>query len=307
MNRINPPKALYIKLGRKGEYEKASLPAPGWLHVGWNEINHELCLSGNWEEARRINLTVYANAGTATRQTNQLQLFYKSDQTVLWITFYHGHLYWCFAKEEIIPQTDGSRIRPTMDGWRNHDIKGVVLDSSRLSGSLLALQSFRGTICNVGELEYLVRKINAETLPVEQKAIDAREALIQSLVGVIQNLHPKEFELLTDLIFRQAGWQRLAVVGETTKDIDLYLKSPISQERYFVQVKSKVSRDEFRSFSELAQERSVDEQYYLVVHQPNAWINDAAKDSPVNILLAKDITRLAVNYGLVDWLIAKSK
>jgi hypothetical protein len=54
-------------------------------------------------------------------------------------------------------------------------------------------------------------------------------------------------------------------------------------ERYFVQVKSKVSRAEFHSFSELAQERSVDEQYYLIVHQPDARIDNEASNSPVNI------------------------
>jgi hypothetical protein len=131
--------------------------------------------------------------------------------------------------------------------------------------------------------------------------------LIQSLVAIIQNLHWKEFELLTDLIFRQAGWQRLGVLGETTKDIDLDLLSPIDQKHYRVQVKSAAGKKEFQSFLSLAANETEDTHYYFVVHQPDASLVKEADNPLVRVWLPDDIARLAVNYGLVDWLIGKAK
>jgi hypothetical protein len=313
MDKINPTKALYIKLGRGGEYERECLASPGKVHVGWGDIDHALCVMGDWKAVRERNLGIYKGKQTATNQANQLRLFYESGEEVLWITFYQGHLYWCFATTEIIPLPDGSRIRPTLQGWNNFDIKGKHLDTSRLSGSLLAMQGFRGTISKVREFDYLVRKINCESSPAEQKAVEARETLIHSLVAIIQDLHWKEFELLTDLIFRQAGWQRLGVLGKTQKDIDLDLLSPIDQERYKVQVKSAAGNREFQSFLSLAADAQGFTRYYFVVHQPSRGLlreveNIKGEDKQlVKVWLPEDIARLVVNYGLADWLIAKAK
>jgi hypothetical protein len=267
-----------------------------------------MCLDRKWAEVREIEIQNYGgNPATATSQTRQLQLFYESGRDVLWITFYHDHLYWCFVEEAVTRLNDGSRFRPTLQGWFNHDIAGDPLDVSRLSGSLLAVQGYRSTICNVREFEYLVRKINAESSPAEQRAVDAREALTQSLVAIIQGLHWKEFELLTDLIFRQVGWQRLGVLGKTTKDVDLDLLSPIDQERYKVQVKSAAGNQEFQSFLAMASDNQEFTRYYFVVHRPSVGLMKQSDNPLVKVWLPGDIARIAVNYGLVDWLIAKAK
>lgn len=308
MDKIKPTHALYIKLGRGGEYEQESLAPPGSIHVGWNQVDHGLCNARNWKAVREQSLEIYhGSEQTATAKTNQLRLFYESGEDVLWITIYKGHLYWCFAKKEIIIQPDNSKIRPTLAGWNNIDIQGKPLDVSRLSGSLLAVQGFRSTICKVKEFDYLVRKINCESSPAEQKVIDARETLIQSLVAIIHELNWKEFELFADLIFRQAGWQRLGVLGKTTKDIDLDLLSPIDQERYKVQVKSAAGRREFQLFLSLAADAQGFARYYFIVHKPDASLLNEAGNPLVQVWLPEDIARLAVNYGLVDWLIAKAK
>ena len=97
--------------------------------------------------------------------------------------------------------------------------------SSALGCKLLATESFQGTICSVSERAYLIHKINGTEEPHVQAAQHALDALIASLVPIIQRLHPKDLELLTDLIFRQSGWNRIGVVGGTTKDIDLDLLS----------------------------------------------------------------------------------
>jgi hypothetical protein len=43
---------------------------------------------------------------------------------------------------------------------------------------------------------------------------------------------------LVDLVFRQAGWQRLSVLGETMKFTDMDLLEPVTGDQYQVQVKS---------------------------------------------------------------------
>jgi len=308
MGKIDPSKALYIKLGEKGRYEKECLAPPGKLRVGWHQIAHELCVAGKWEKVRKQNLRLYDGVETvATSQKNQLRLFYESGEDVLWITFFQDHLYWCFAKNEITLLSDNSRIRQTIIGWNNCDIEGNPLDTSRLSGSLLTVRGFRGTICKVREADYLVRKINCENSPDEQKAIVAREALIQSLVAIIQSLNWKEFELLTDLIFRQAGWQRLGVLGKTQKDIDLDLLSPIDQERYKVQVKAAAGHHELQSFINQAVDDQGFARYYFVVHNPEGNLVKEVDNTLVRVWLPDEIARLAVNYGLMDWLIGKAK
>lgn len=308
IEKIHPKSALYIKLGEGGNYERECLTSPGKLHVGWKDIPKELCDSGDWEAIRQLELIEYkGNKPTAANQTNQLRSFYESAEDVLWITFYGDHLYWCFAKPEVIIEMDNSRVRHTLQGWNDFDIDGRTLETSRLSGSLLAVQGFRSTICRVKEFEYLVRKINCESSPAEMKAADARQVLIQSLIGIIQNLNWKEFELLTDLIFRQAGWQRMGVLGKTTKDIDLDLLSPIDEERYKVQVKSAAGKQEFQSFLDLAADAQGFARYYFVVHKPDASLVKEADNPLVKVWLPGDIARLVVNYGLVDWVIAKAK
>jgi hypothetical protein len=308
MEKIYPRKALYIKLGKGGRYEKDCLTNPGLVKVGWNQIDHQLCLNGNWEAVRKQCLKVYKSGEQATTsRMNQLRNFYESGEDILWITFHDEYLYWCFAKKDVTLQNDNTKTRPTLAGWSNRDVLQNLLDASRLSGSLLAVQRFQGVICEVKEFNYLVRKINSLSSPIEQKAVDARETLIQSLVAIIQDLHWKEFELLTDLIFRQAGWQRLGVLGKTTKDIDLDLFSPIDQERYKVQVKAKAGMPEFNKFKSTASDNQGFARFYFVVHKPDARLIKEVDNPLMKVWLPNDIARLAVNYGLVDWLILKAK
>ena len=45
-------------------------------------------------------------------------------------------------------------------GWRDSDISGEPLLKGKLSGRLLAVQGFQGTICTVSDLDYRLHKIN---------------------------------------------------------------------------------------------------------------------------------------------------
>lgn len=310
MSKIQTHKAFYIKLGEQGDYESECLTNPGSARVSWADVPSDK-LAGkpdqiDWEAIRTLLDSNYESKGMVTNQTNQLKNFYTSGPDSLWITFYSNHLYWCFLDPAVEIREDKTKIRRTLDGWHHTDILGSPLTFSRLSGSLLTLKGFRGTICEVHELPYLLRKINGETSPEEVRAEKARDELLQSLEAIIHRLHWKEFELLTDLIFRQAGWQRVGELGKTQKSIDLELLSPITDQRIFVQVKSEAGLTKFEAFKSFSDEAS-DIHYYFVVHKPNQSLIDASTDSLVKTWFVEDIARLAVSYGLVDWLIAKAK
>jgi hypothetical protein len=306
--KINPRSAYYIKLGPGGRFEKHCIEAAQVLRLGYNEIPHELCLQGDWEVARDIFIQDRgSDPGSATRHTNQIKAFYESRDDVLWVTFYNNRLWWCFADLEITQLPDGSKHRPVKGEWKSTDINDKTLSMHQLSGSLLSMQGFRGTICSVREFDYLVRKINAEVSPEEQIAQLSFEQLIDSLVPIIQNFDWKEFELLTDLIFRQSGWQRISETGGKQKGIDLDLISPIVNERFYVQVKSRAGKKLFADFTEKTSGLDEYSRYFLVVHSPSKDLTKELETETHKLWLSDDIARLVVRYGLVEWVIRKAK
>lgn len=308
MEKINPSKAYYIKLGSGGKYEKGCIEDSHTIRLGYNEIPHDLCQNSQWEDVWTEVAQVYgSDPGATTRHVNQIRIFYEADDTTLWVTFYRNRLWWCFARSEIELLPDNSKIRPVIDSWRCENIQGQSLGTSQLSGSLLSMQGFRGTICSVKEFDYLVRKINAETSPTEQAALDAQETLLNALVPIIQGLPWKEFELLVDLIFRQAGWQRTGDLGKTQKAIDLELLSPIAQERYRVQVKSKAGLAQFEQFKTETNDTADFSRCYFVVHSPSGNLDKGQETDTHKLWLPGDLARLTLQYGLADWVIGKAK
>ena len=100
-----------------------------------------------------------------------------------WITFYGGLLWWCFVKPGVIRHQDGrGTYRETVNGWRNTDVNGGKLLSEKLSGNLLKVQAFQGTICEIKAFEYLKRKLNGQLLPEVDDASQAENQMVQKIV-----------------------------------------------------------------------------------------------------------------------------
>ena len=307
MRKINPNSAFYIKLGSGGDHEHECIKVNNTLWLGYTDVPHELCRDRKWEEVKAVLMRKRGcSPGTATRCVNQICTFYEAGEDVLWVTFHKNQLWWCFARPEITLLPDGSKTRDTRDGWRSTDIHGKPLDMSRLSGKLISMQRYQGTVCSVKEFEYLVRKINGQRSPLEQAALDARDTLAQALEQIIRRLNWKEFELLTDLIFRQAGWQRIGQLGKTQKTLDLDLFSPIANERYLVQIKSRASRKQFEQFQEKTGGMEAFSRYYFVVHSPASNLIKALETEAYKLWLPVEIASLVIQYGLVDWVIEKT-
>ena len=48
-------------------------------------------------------------------------------------------------------------------------------------------------------------------------------ALAKQVEGGLSPLHPNDFEILVDLVFRNAGWRRVSSVGGAMKFVDMEL------------------------------------------------------------------------------------
>lgn len=308
MERVKADRALFIKLGEGGRWESGCL-ADGTLRFGYLEIPHEVCMAGDWPEVKRLAMAFSRNKGVATFHSTQVRQFYEADDKVLWITFHSDRLWWCFSGRDVTRLPNNEKERQAIGGWKASDIHGETLLKGRLSGRLLAVQGFQGTICTVSDLNYLLHKINGTVEPHVAVAQAAYENLQAALVPIIRKLHPKDLEILTDLVFRQSGWQRVGVSGGTEKDIDLDLISPVTGERIAVQVKSKANAAVWRAYREKYADMRGFSRFYFVTHSPDKNLRKeaAVADDPDFVLW--DVERLAaqaVRGGLTGWLLDKA-
>ena len=271
MQRVTASEVRFIKLGGKGEWEQECIESSNpCIRLGFRSNQHNECLAGNWEDVYNYwHKTEGKTAGKATEYTNQVKAFYELDETSVWITFYKRKLFWCRVSREVIEWSDDkTRIRRTIGKWSSQDINGHELHIDNLSGALTKVQGFRGTICRVDAVDYLLKKINGEVSPEIIEAEKSLHQLERSLEILIQKLGWKDFELLTDLIFTQAGWQRLSSLGKTEKSIDLDLLSPVTGKRAFVQVKSQASLETFLRYKADFENMNQYDEMYFVVHSP---------------------------------------
>ena len=308
MRRIEAESALYIKLGRGGDWEDNCI-SQGTLRFGYREISHDACKRSDWKAVLQERESSKGNRSVAKSDVTQIGYFYESSRKVLWVTFYKHALWWCFADEEVTLLHDGTKVRRAIGGWKQIDRKGNLLSMSTLSGKLLSMQGYRGTICRVKETPYLRQRLNAEEAHEVVQARQSLEALHTSLEAVIRHLSWKDFELLIDLIFRQVGWRRVGAIGSTTKSLDLDLLSPVSAERYGVQVKAKATRKTFERYRD---DRLTNMQgfakCYFVVHTLEDGLASVVtgQDDDVRLLLPADVARLTAVYGLSEWVLDKA-
>jgi hypothetical protein len=160
-------------------------------------------------------------------------------------------LYWCRPDAGNTAEEDEvSKYRLVEGAWSSTDKNGDELHLSRISGKISKLQRFAGTCCNVSETEYLGRLLNGKQSSEFIQIEKAQKGLIRRVENGIKHLHPSEFELLADLIFRQSGWHRVSILGKSMKYIDMEFAEPITKDRYIVQVKSSSDQNEFDAYAE---------------------------------------------------------
>lgn len=296
---ITAKEAYFIKLGRAGEWEAECL-RQGTLRFGYRETPHELCLNGDWKAVQRFWKKRRGDDGTATRDMNQIRTFYESSSETPFITFSGGLLHWCRPHGPVELLADGGRRRATLDGWHSTSAGGTKLTTDRLSGHLLKVQMFRGTICQVKAFEYLLRKLNDALLPEVAAAEEAERALLDAIVGLMRLLTWQDFELLVDLVFSTSGWRRVGVVGRTQKTVDLELLLPTTGERAFVQVKSQANASNLREYARGLEEASAYDRMFFVWH--TGEVPDDEDKGDITLIGPSRMARMVLDAGLSSWL-----
>lgn len=307
---VQADRAVFIKLGERGCWESQCLDS-GTLRFGYAEISHTQCEQRNWDAVGRDALENLrkGDSGAAKRDVTQIRTFYEADARVLWITFHADRLWWCFSDPQVSVLPGNEKLRKVIGAWSDRDMRGGLLLKSKLSGKLLAVQKFRGTICAVRERSYLLHKINGTAEPHVAAAQAASENLQKALIPIIKNLHEKDLEVLVDLVFRQEGWQRVGVSGGTERDIDLDLVSPVTDERIAVQVKSRADAAVWRTCRDTFERMYGFSRFYFVTHSPEDDLPEAVANAANPALVLWDAEKLALmsmRGGLTGWLLDKA-
>jgi len=305
MKKIKFRNTYFIKLGEGGKWEEDSITGKK-ARIGWSYLNQKDIEN---KKLKKIEMEIKSNfedKGAGTRDFNAFKKFYDSTSEDLWITFYSSKLWWCKLTNGKIKKDRISRYRDVSIGWHDKNINGDLLIANEITGKITRLQGFRGTICDVTAEKELLRVINGEQSE-EFKLLDkTRKQFVIQLEKAIQQLHWKDFEILVDLIFREAGWKRISALGETMKQIDLELQEKITGDNYHVQVKSTANLKEFEEYKNEFLESDFNKLYFIV-HSPQKNLEEiiTSKKDKVELILKDKLADLVFQMGLSDWLMKK--
>jgi hypothetical protein len=305
MELITCKHAYYVKLGRHGSWEESSIKR-GIIRIGWKHQSLSDINTGNWSRIEKQLRQENTDRGTATRDCNALRLFCESTPDDIWITFHANHLWWCRLTKDYRIRKDGiSKYRKTQ-GWHKNNIFNEPLLTTQIPGRISKIQGFRGTICKVKEVDELVRLINRQNSLEYTVISHSKEALCQHVESGLRRLHWKDFETLVDLLYRASGWRRVSVLGEAMKYSDIELEDPITGDMYQVQVKSRASVREFREYSDVFGGGKY-RKLFFVVHSPDKKLAEMqlSTESPIQLVLPKQLAEMVVGLGLLSWLMNK--
>jgi hypothetical protein len=307
MKRIKATQVLYIKLGEGGKYESDCIERDQTLRIGYRAVDHEACVRRDWGAVRNHFVeNEKCTPSVATSHTNQVKQFYEEDECTLWLTFHANKLWWCFSRPEITLLEDRSKTRPVIGRWSDRDVHGNILLASIISGRLLKTQGFRGTICDVAEDRYALAKINGEQRKEVVEVEQALAGLKEKVTRLIQDLQWRDFETLVDLIFTQAGWQRVGDKGKTQKTLDLELYAPVTGERAIVQIKSQSNVREFEGYQDEFAKMNDYDKFFYVVHTDDGSLAKYVNETETKLYLVDKVADLSIAAGLVEWVVKKT-
>lgn len=300
MARLEATSTHYIKLGRGGEWAAQAI-GEGVLRFGYRELPHDLCVAGDWDGAREAwRAHRGGNDAVLTSDMNQARTFYTAPETSVFITFHAGRMYWCRPRGPVEMLADGTKLRRTVDGWHGQTVGGDDLFYERLSGRLLKVQGFRGTICAVEAEDYLLRKLGDEVTPEVEAAIQAEMQMIAAISGLMGLLTWQDFELLVDLVFSSSGWKRTGATGGVQNTVDIELMLPSTQERAFVQVKSQATPAQLADYVGRMAEMDGVHRMFFVWHTGD--VGPAPDHGRVTLVGPDQLARMVLDAGLATWL-----
>lgn len=239
--------------------------------------------------------------GVTTTDLNALRTIVESGPNDVWITFHQAKLWWTRLASGEVEQDAISKFRRTAQPWSDRSQDGRLLVTNDLPGKIAQLQGFRGTACRVRHTDLLRRTLEGTRSPLACAISAQRAALAARLTEAIKELHWKDFETLVALVFRNAGWVRVGVLGQHAKAYDLELREPITGDRYVVQVKSRATpADVVATGSSFSDEDF--RRVYFVVHSPSGDLTSVKIPEHVEIVPPDRLAEQALDAGLARWL-----
>jgi len=204
-----------------------------------------------------------------------------------------------------IQEDEFSKYRITKTNWSCKDIKNKTLHVNQISGKISKTQGFRATLCKIEEKDALLRMINGESSLIVEQIKQNKIELNNSLQSAFTELHWKDFEILTDLIFRQSGWRRISFVGENMKFVDLELVEPITKDLYQVQVKASADIKDFKDYAERFSGGVYRKLFFVSFNQNSTLVNYKHEYENVQLLAGSVLADLIIDLGLTNWIIDK--
>jgi hypothetical protein len=305
MTRIDFEHGFYIKLGRGGEWAADSIHNAR-ARIGWHTVEIAQIQARAWDTIRST-IREGHSPSAITADFNALKRFCESCTPDVWITFHDSKLWWARLCGEVY-EDKISKYREVEGDWHDTDVNGRTLYTSLVSGRLAQLQAYRAAICAVRAVEDLRRLINADPSAEYLAVRDAKQTLVVQLEAAIKRLHWKDFELLVDLIFRQSGWRRISIAGETMEYADLELEDPITGDLYQVQIKARADSKTFEQYAD--QFSALDyRKLYFVVHTPEGGLEryENAPDADIQLIGPSLLATMVIDAGLTDWVAEKIK
>lgn len=304
---IEPPVVRYIKLGRRGEWERECI-ASGYARFGtWSAdpIKFALASSGRFDELRASFLAQGVSESTATRFANDTRAFFTA-RDAIWITFSDRRLYWARLRPvgPTVHRDGDTTTRPTDGPWTSEDVRGTPLWMEGLAGYLTKSAAYRGTTFPLTQKarDYVLRRIAGQVSPEVAEAQGSIRAVEESVVKLLKLLESKDFELLVDLVFTSTGgWRRLSDRGSTQKTVDMIVEMPSTQERAWIQVKSSATPEILAEVMASGEALKYD-RAFLVHHSGRAG---PSPDPRLTVIGPRELSTRIVDAGLVRWLIEK--
>jgi len=243
-------RAFFVKLGEGGRWEASSIQDDilriGYPYFTLVEINKD-----GKEFLRKNSYYTKMKKGSITMDINALMFIVESTtESEIWITFDSTYLWWCRLGEPGIYEDSKSRYRKVSGKWSNKDIDGNLLYSNQISGRISKVQRFAGVVCQIkgDAFDDLKRLLNNESSDTFISIKASQSDLENKVMAGIQRLHPKDFEILVDLLFSK-NWNRVSMLGDIMRGVDIELTIPITHDICQVQVKSSADKKVFEEYA----------------------------------------------------------
>lgn len=305
----DPGHIRYIKLGPSGAWARDAF-THGTLPFMYREIDHALCLTGDWDAVRNQFIRQGRTTSTASDAVREVRDYYELGADCLWITFADGHLWWAFAAPEVEWLGDrgerlAARQRRVIGEWRRTSLKGAPLPMRSLSSALTRTAGYRKTICTIEQQAYLLRRIRGDTDPLAEEARALQTRLCRTAANMVRDLDWRDFEILVDLIFARAGWRRQSALGQGEVDVDLLLDHPTTGELAWVQIKTGTKQAELTDYVKRFEADGSCQHFFFVCHGGKGALRLPDQPPHYHLWLADEVAARAIEAGLLDWLIAR--